>query len=217
MTSSTNLSSNLSPNAQELVILVHGFFGSRLDMLLLARHLRKSGFKTFTFTYSSLRTRIPKIADRLAAKLKQIENDNSIRRVHLVTHSMGGIVTRAAFANQVFNKANRIVTLTPPNRGSHMARRLGGLLEWICPSLKEISDRESSYVNSLGTFESNPQVELGIVRSLKDRVIAQDCVAMNGCREMHDLPIHHGMITWYPQVARLVESFLLHGTFEPRS
>ena len=210
-------SSNPTPNAQELVILVHGFFGSRLDMLLLARRLKKSGFETFFFTYSSFGTRIPTIAARLAAKLNQIENDDSIQRVHLVTHSMGGIVARAAFADQVFKKASRIVTLTPPNRGSHIAGRLGWLFEWICPSLQQISDHQDSYVNSLGTFLTNPQVELGIVRSSKDRVIAQDCVMLEGCREMHDVNIHHGMITWYSEAARLVKDFLRRGTFKAGS
>jgi len=206
-------SANATSQTRELVILVHGFFGSRVDMLVLARRLKKSGFNTQYFTYSSLGTRIPAIADRLAAKLNQVENDNSIQRVHLVTHSMGGIVARAAFANQTFKKVSRVVTLTPPNGGSHIARRLGGVFEWICPSLKQISDHESSYVNSLGTFETNPQVELGIVRSLKDRVIAQDRVMLDGCREMHDLNVHHGMITWYAEAARLVENFLSRGTF----
>ena len=129
---------------------------------------------------------------------------------------MGGIVTRAAFESQVFNKASRIVTITPPNQGSHIAGKLGWLFEWICPSLNEISDHQDSYVNSLGTFETNPQVELGIVRSLKDRVIAQDCVMLEGCRELHDVNIHHGAITWYSEAAKLVRNFLSHGTFKTR-
>lgn len=208
------MSPNSQPNrSEEIVVLIHGFFGSRLDMVLLKRRLKKSGFQTRYFCYSSIRTSIPLIAERLATDLTHLENDDAVKRFHLVTHSMGGIVARAAFEKTPFAKAGRVVTLTPPNRGSHVARLLGSPLNWIFPSLKQISDDASSYVNKLGTFETSDQVELGIVRSLKDRVIAQDCVQLAGCHEMIDVGIHHGVITWYSQTARLVENFIQHGKF----
>lgn len=207
--------SNDKANAgKEIVILIHGFFGSRLDMFLIKRHLNKSGFDTRYFCYSSILTKIPSLGASLASELEALENDSSIKRFHLVTHSMGGIVARSAFENQSFQKAGRVVTLTPPNRGSHVARLLAAPFGWVFPSLKQISDDASSYVNSLGTFEASRQVELGIVRSLKDRVIAQDCVQLSGCHEMIDVRIHHGVITWYPQTARLVEQFIRCGTFK---
>lgn len=209
--------SNSGPEAhaivREVVVLIHGFFGSRLDMVLINRHLKKVGFGTSHFCYSSIRTSIPLLGAKLATQLESMESDNSIKRFHLVAHSMGGIVARAAFENRSFQKAGRVVTLTPPNRGSHIARRLGPPFGWLFPSLPQISDDPSSYVNNLGTFENNPQVELGIVRSLKDRVIAQDCVQLAGCNELIDVGIHHGVITWYSQAARLAENFIRHGTF----
>lgn len=209
-----SLSSEQDPKpSEEIVVLIHGFFGSRLDMVLINRHLKKAGFITSHFCYSSIRTSIPLLGAKLAAHLASLEADNSIGRFHLVTHSMGGIVARAAFENRSFQKAGRIVTLTPPNRGSHVARRLGKPFSWLFPSLPQISDDPESYVNKLGTFKHNPQVELGIVRSLKDRVIAQDCVPLDGCHELVDVGIHHGVITWYSQAARLAEQFIRLGTF----
>ena len=94
-------------------------------------------------------------------------------QLHLVTHSMGGIIARTMFADFEFQNLGRVVMLAPPHRGSHMARKLTPLVGWLSPSLEQLSDSADSFVNRLPNTLKQKEIEFGIIESTKDRVIEQ--------------------------------------------
>ncbi len=198
----------------ETVVLVHGFCGSPLDMWPIARRLRRIGYGVVNWGYQSIGTRIESRADRLAQKLLTLDG-RVPTKFHLVTHSLGGIIARAALANARFEKLGRVVMLAPPHRGSHIARKCSPYFAWLAPSLRQLSDDPDSYVNHLENSLLEHSIDFGIVESAKDRVIAKGCVHLEGCRDFAVVDGHHAILTWYRQTIRLVENFLTRGQFSP--
>jgi hypothetical protein len=87
-------------------------------------------------------------------------------------------------------------------------------LGWLAPSLEQLSDAPTSYVNELQNSFDRNGIEFGIVQAKKDRVIAGSAVLLDGQRDFAAIDGHHGILTWYPQTSRLVENFLTTGSFE---
>jgi pimeloyl-ACP methyl ester carboxylesterase len=198
---------------KDMVVLVHGLGGSRLDMWPIARRLKRRGYDTRNWGYRSLGNCVETHARRLGMELSDLDRQISGRRIHLVTHSMGGIITRAMLANFEFQNLGRVVMLAPPNRGSHMARKLTPFLGWLTPSLAQLSDAPNSFVNQLPNPLQKKGLEFAIVEATKDRVIEPGGVYLDGFREFARVVGHHGILPWYSQTVRFVEDFLLHGKF----
>lgn len=196
----------------DIVVLVHGLAGSRLDMWPLGRRLKRRGYRVRHWGYRTFGHRIETHAERLAQDLVAMDAKISGGKIHLVTHSMGGIIARTVLANHAIENLGRVVMLAPPHRGSHMARKLVPYLGWLTPSLNQLSDAEDSYVNQLPN-SLRPEVEFGIVEATKDRVIAQGGVLLDGYRDYARVEGHHGVLAWYPQAIQFAEDFLVHGRF----
>ncbi len=108
--------------ARELVVLVHGIWMSGLEMTMLSRRLRHSGFITRRFSYPSLKSAPAENADALYQYIKQ----QRAGRVHLVAHSLGGIVLLHLFERYTDLPPGRLVLMGSPVQGSAVARRLDG-------------------------------------------------------------------------------------------
>ncbi len=210
-----------SNRQSETVVLIHGLAGSRLDMRFLAKRLRRIGFRVQNWGYWSLSTSIETHAGRLAELLRCLEASESVERIHLVGHSMGAIIIRAALEQYLRSdkdtKIQRTIQLAPPNRGSHVATKLKRWLGWLAPSLSELSDCDESYVNQLGNPARDNRLELAVIAASKDRVIRPDCVQLDGQTDFARIEGHHGILTWYPQTGQLVEHFLLTGRFNGKT
>ena len=202
----------IDPN--DIVVLVHGLAGSRLDMWPLGRRLKRRGYAVRNWTYRTIGQRIETHAERLAEDLLATAGDMPAGKIHLVTHSMGGIIARKMFANHEIDKLGRVLMLAPPHRGSHAARKMAPYFGWLTPSLKQLSDAEDSFVNQLPNSFQSADIEFGIVEATKDRVIEQGAVLLDGYRDYARVKGHHGVLAWYPQTIQLAENFLVHGSFK---
>lgn len=77
------------------VVLVHGYGHNRSAWVLVERTLRVAGFhRVTTLNYNPLRDDVPAIAHRLAAHIEQVRTLAGVDKVHVVGHSLGGIVLR---------------------------------------------------------------------------------------------------------------------------
>lgn len=197
------------------VFLIHGMGGSRIDMWPISRRLRSSGYQVENWGYRTLGNQIESIAERLGNRLRHHEEAGDPREFHLVTHSMGGIVARTLFEKSQYVSLRRVVMLAPPHRGSHAARTLAPFLGWLTPTLKQLSDEEGSYVNSLANSFQDNDIEFGIIEATKDRVIRPGGVQLDGSVDFAKVDGHHGILTWYSQTLELVENFLEYGEFVP--
>ena len=115
-------------NNTETVVLIHGLYMHGACMTLLARRLSRQGYRTRLFTYPSLRQ--PLAASVLA--LSGLVRSAATPVVHLVAHSMGGLLVRHLLAGAPALPPGRVVTLGTPHQGSRLARKLGaGRLRFI--------------------------------------------------------------------------------------
>jgi pimeloyl-ACP methyl ester carboxylesterase len=102
------------------VVCVHGLYMTGLDMGLLRLRLRRCGFRTRQFSYGSWRRDIARQAARLDRFLRTID----AATVHLVAHSLGGLLVHRMLADFPQQSVGRVVTLGTPHCGSAVAERL---------------------------------------------------------------------------------------------
>jgi pimeloyl-ACP methyl ester carboxylesterase len=104
----------------ETVVLIPGLWAPALYLLPLARRLRRAGYAVRRFSYSATRADLRENADRLDRWLRTLDAP----AVHLVGHSLGGVLIRALFHYHPRQPPGRIATLAAPHRGSRAAARL---------------------------------------------------------------------------------------------
>ena len=117
MIASSNPTSQPLP---ETVVLLHGLWMPALVMRPLGRRLRHRGYRVKVFNYRSLTRTLADNAVRLAGFLRA----QGGTKVHLVGHSLGGLVILQALQSDPGLISGRIVLLGSPVNGSAVARRL---------------------------------------------------------------------------------------------
>ena len=98
---------------QDMVVVIHGYASHWLIMEPLRYRLTRRGFDAVSWSYRSLWTDTQPHADRLRDHLAEL--DQSGVSYHIVAHSMGSIVTRAALLESKATGLGRIVFITPPD------------------------------------------------------------------------------------------------------
>lgn len=105
------------------VILVHGYAHNRSGWSVLKRHLRKAGYgNVTTLNYNAFRHDIRHCATELAAKVDEIQRQTGAPLVHLIGHSLGGVVIR--WYVQVLGGNRHVhtaITIASPHEGTKVA------------------------------------------------------------------------------------------------
>lgn len=100
------------------VLLVHGITRSSKSMAGYREPLEKAGLHVFPFDYPSTRVDLDASAEYLHQVIESLEG---IERIHIVAHSMGGVVARAYRAKHRDERLNRLVLVGSPQNGAEMA------------------------------------------------------------------------------------------------
>ncbi len=104
----------------ETVVLVHGVLVNGRELFLLARRLRQCGFNPVVFDYPSRQRTVEQNAQALVSFIEALREPV----VHLVGHSLGGLVILRALGMRPDLPPGRVVLLGSPVWGSGVARRL---------------------------------------------------------------------------------------------
>ncbi|MCH7885585.1 MAG: alpha/beta fold hydrolase, partial [Planctomycetes bacterium] len=135
----------------EIVVLLHGLGRSPASMKKLQECLEQAGYGVTNWGYSSTRHRIEEHGQRLHEFLAELDAEPVVQRIHIVGHSLGGIVARYALTIKTPAKMGRVVMLAPPNQGSASARKWAPFLGKVIKPLGQLSDDPKSAVNRLST------------------------------------------------------------------
>ena len=108
-------------NTPEHVVVLHGWGLSSFATRFWCRRLGQAGYVPSPFAYRSLTRSLDHNVAQLAAHVQALPGDGV---VHLVGHSMGGIVIMQCLAHHVFARLGRVVMVGTPFQGSVPAQRL---------------------------------------------------------------------------------------------
>lgn len=118
------------PASTAPVMLVHGCGGNKANWIGLNRHLRRSGFDHIeSLNYNPVGTTVPDIAARLVERVDAMRTRTGSAKVHLVGHSLGGIIIRYAVTHLGLDDVVACaVTVASPHKGAPAAK-LGRMAE----------------------------------------------------------------------------------------
>lgn len=204
------------------VVLVNGLWLGNPALWLLARRLRRAGFRTFSFSYPSVRQDLRTNAAQLNRFLAGVPGAT----VHLVGYSLGGLVIRTLFQFHPVQRPGRILLLGSPQSGNLAAqtlarRRIGRALlgHSVAELIAGTPQRWSWPARATGVIAGSRSVGLGrLVARLpvpNDGSVAVEETIVPGAHARLVLPVAHFALLLAPVVARQAVSFLRAGAFEP--
>jgi pimeloyl-ACP methyl ester carboxylesterase len=182
------------------VLLVHGLVDNRSVFTVMRRSLRRRGFaQVCSWNYSPLLTDVARAAADLGERIEQICAQTGHERVHVVGHSLGGLIARYHVQRQGGDlRIATLVTLGTPHQGSIWAHVLPTpLVRQLRPGsplLQELAQPAPRCRTRITAIYSN--LDEMVVPTSSGRCDHPDLAARNvlvrGVGHM-SLPIHRGV------------------------
>ncbi len=128
------------------VLLAHGLNDNRSVFMVMRHKLRRSGFTAVCcWNYSPLSDDVLRLAADLGRHIRRIRAQTGHERVHVVGHSLGGLIARYHVQRQGGDRSiESLVTLGTPHQGTALAyllpTRLGRQLRPGSPIMRELSE-----------------------------------------------------------------------------
>lgn len=199
------------------VLLVHGIWNAKSWLTPLARRLRREGFDVEVFGYPSI---LGGPEPAIAALIERLRGSPPL---HLVGHSLGGLIGMEALRRAPDLPVRRMVCLGSPLCGSHAARGLGRH-RWTAPVLGR-----SGALLQAGCPPWSGEVPVGMVagnvpRGLgrlfarfdgeSDGTVGLDETRLPGLAAHCIVPASHTGLVFSAAAARQAAHFLRDGRFQ---
>lgn len=133
------------------ILLIHGLSRTSLSLLGLQWSLQQAGYITEQFSYFAFSETFDQIVERLRLTLQLIANQGNYA---IVTHSLGGILTRAALGNSNLPLPQQTIMLGPPNQPPRLAT-----LAWKFPMFQWFTGECGFNLSNKAFFDSLPGLE----------------------------------------------------------
>lgn len=214
--------------SKDYVILLHGLARTQRSMAALQFQLTKLGYNVKNIGYPSTKMSLQEIVEYVRERIAQ-QHFPSNRKIHFVTHSMGGIVIRLYLEKYHFPNLGRVVMICPPNQGSELADLLKKvpLLEKILgPASVQLTTDPASFPNRLGAVnfqlgviagDKNPNPVFSIFfHGPNDGKVSVKSTQVKGMRDFCVIHESHQIILYHPEMVARIVSFLEKGSFDDR-
>lgn len=207
------------PTSRESVILLHGLWMNSLAMIYLSMSLDQAGYRATSLDYHSMRGTL---ADHVATLAESVVG-NDADTVHLVAHSLGGIVALNYIQATPDARIGRVVLLGSPVGGSQAARSFA---EW--PGGEVMLGRSIDIWRSSDRPELDGRVPVGAIAGSSpfglgslfmdvpepnDGVVTVAETRLPGLADHIILPVSHSGMLVSSEVASQAVAFLREGRF----
>jgi hypothetical protein len=223
-----NLTAKLIPidKDSEAIILLHGLARTSRSMNKAAKLLAAYGYKIINVDYPSRSADINILAQKyIAQALKQCDV-KGVKKIHFLTHSMGGILLRHFLASQSIDKLGRVVMLAPPNQGSEVVDKLGGwrLFYFLNgPAGLQLGTDNNSVPNQLGPVDFQLGIIAGsktvnpllssLISGINDGKVSVSRAQVTGMKDFIVMPYSHPFIMRSEAVIEQALYFIQQGCF----
>lgn len=225
---STRYEVQCSPDSgSDYVVLLHGIGGFSYSMIPLAKELRDKGYTVINVNYPSTKHNIPTIAETYLDSVINSYCIDKDRKVHFVTHSMGGIVTRYYLKHHRDNiNLGRVVMLSPPNQGSEIIDVCNSnrLMEpFYGPAFYQLGTDSAGFIQSLGPVDYETGVIIGnkavffpgamIIADECDGMVSVKRASVEGMTDFKVTDDSHSVIMMSKKIVAEVVCFIKSGKF----
>ena len=212
----------------DTVVLLHGLGRGPASMLPVARSLRRAGYEVVNIGYPSQRDSIGELAERALDPV--FASAPSGGKIHVVTHSLGGILMRRYLSEHGLPASlGRVVMLAPPNSGSEIVDRLAGWRSyaWVNgPAGLDLGTTPDCAPLALGPLPAEAEVGViagdfswnplfsALIPGPDDGKVAVARTHVAGERDHLTLPYSHTWLMNRSETRRQVLAFLRDGRFD---
>lgn len=211
----------------DCVVLLHGLSRTENSMRVLQEVLEFHGYTVVNRSYPSESAPIGDLVRHVETSAAEC----GAQRMHLVTHSLGGILVRAWLAQGHPPNLGRVVMLAPPNHGSEIVDTLGEMqflrdaAEWLNgPATNQLGTDPASVPNLLppvdfdlgviaGDIVLNP-VGAVVIGGPSDGTVSVQSTRVAGMRDHIVVSTSHSLIMMNPIVMAEVLEYLRNGVFD---
>lgn len=138
------------------VLLVHGYGANKSNWVFVRRYLDQAGFgRVHALNYNPLRADIPELAERCAERADELRRHFGVERIHVVGHSLGGIIARYAVQVLGARGVQVCITIASPHGGVRLAR-YGSHVAALSPLASGLQLRPDSAVMTLLRSTARP-------------------------------------------------------------
>lgn len=196
------------------VVLVHGLLHRGVVMRSLARFLNAHDYPVRIYDYKTTRSGVAAHGRAFAAWLRNLPEDEKLA---LVTHSMGGLLARAALAELAGTptaaRIGRVVMLAPPHAGSQVAEdvvRKFPPSKFLVRPLPELSNRADAACRALPVPQG---YEIGVIAGDRDGKVSVESTRLAGMTGHVVLHTSHVRMMFQAETRRRILEFLASGRF----
>jgi pimeloyl-ACP methyl ester carboxylesterase len=213
-----------SPFTRATVVLVHGAVVNGEEMFPLGHRLRQLGYQTRLFRYQSMLRSLDHNVRSLSEFLRETESDV----VHVVGHSMGGVVARLAFERAPDPRPGRIVAIGSPllscwvgNRFHRLHPRWGRYLigQTVYDHIKRPSDPVWHGTRDFGVLAGTYPFGIGAIFQShprpSDGVVLLEETRLQGIRDHLSYRLNHFGMLFSKRCCAQIARFLAYGEFLP--
>ncbi len=216
----------VAANNVECVILLHGLARSKNTMNKMESSLRENGYTVVNLGYPSRKHELGYLSRTyLPPAIDECQNRKA-SNIHVVTHSMGGILLRYYLSMNNLPDLGRVVMLSPPNKGSEVVdelKNIPGFTALNGPAGHQLGTDDDSIPNSLGAAN----FDLGIItgnRSVNlilsmlipgedDGKVSVERAKLSGMKDFLVMPHSHPFIMKQDDVITQTMHYLKFGAF----
>ncbi|NJD35315.1 MAG: alpha/beta hydrolase [Betaproteobacteria bacterium] len=201
---------------------MHGLWTPAAVLVPHGHWLRRSGYRTLRFGYPSVGASL----SQNALALRRFVAGGSASEIHLVGHSLGGLVILDMLRHDADSRLRRVVLLGTPCTDSHCARRLArvagmpallgrSINEWLARGPDATAAPRAGI--AVGVLAGTRSVGLGrVVPGLprpNDGVVTLAETRLPGAADHIALPVAHSEMLASRRCAAQIVAFLQSGRF----